>query len=62
MVYSVDIDPNMIDKARKNVANFKNVIVIQSNLISVDLLSKVNVIFSNAALHWVSDHKKVFRY
>jgi trans-aconitate methyltransferase len=62
MVYSVDIDPNMIDKARKNVANFKNVIVIQSNLISIDLLSKVNVIFSNAALHWVLDHKKVFRY
>jgi trans-aconitate methyltransferase len=62
MVYSVDIDPNMIDKARKNVANFKNVIVIQSNLISIDLLSKVNVIFSNAALHWVLDHKKVLRY
>jgi trans-aconitate methyltransferase len=61
MVYAVDIDPNMIQQSLKNLANIKNVIVIQSDLVNVELPRKVDVIFSNAVLHWVSDHKKVFQ-
>ena len=61
MVYAVDIDPNMIQQSQKNLAGIKNVFVIQSDLVNVELPRKVNVIFSNAVLHWVSEHRNVFQ-
>ena len=62
MVYAIDIDTNMIQQARKNLAGFKNVTIIQSHLHNVDLPRKINVIYSNAVLHWISEHKKVFQH
>ena len=55
-VYAVDIDSNMISHARKNLKEFENVIVIQSDLTDIKLPRKVDVIFSNAVIHWILDH------
>jgi trans-aconitate 2-methyltransferase len=60
-VYAVDIDSNMIKQAKNNLESFDNVEIIQSSFTDVRLPRKVNVIFSNAALHWVQDHRKAFQ-
>jgi trans-aconitate 2-methyltransferase len=61
-VYAVDIDSNMISHARKNLKEFENVIVIQSDLTDIKLPRKVDVIFSNAVIHWILDHKTLFKH
>ena len=60
VVYAVDIDSNMIDQARKVLANFHNVKIIESDLLNIELSIKVDVIFSNAAVHWILDHRALF--
>jgi trans-aconitate 2-methyltransferase len=63
-VYAIDNDQNMIKKAKDNLKGFKNVNIIQSNLLDIDLnkiQSKFNIIFSNAVLHWILDHHRVFK-
>jgi trans-aconitate 2-methyltransferase len=60
-VYAVDIDSNMIKQARKNLQLFDNVEIIQSRFTDVRLPQRLDVIFSNSALHWVQDHKKAFQ-
>ena len=63
-IYAIDIDENMIKKAKDNLKDFENVKVIQSNLLDINfnkIYSKFNIIFSNAVLHWVLDHYKVFK-
>lgn len=63
-IYAVDNDPNMVIKAKNNLHNIENVKVIQSDLIALDpaiLPLRFNVVFSNAVLHWIHDHHKVFR-
>ena len=63
-VYAIDNDQNMIKKAKDNLKGFKNVITIQSDLLDIDfnkIHSKFNIIFSNAVLHWILDHYKVFK-
>ena len=60
-IYAVDVDPNMVNKAKVNLASFEKVFVIQSDIVNVSLPEKVNVIFSNAALHWISDHKEIIQ-
>lgn len=60
-VYAVDIDSNMIKQAKNNLKSFDNVEIIQSSFTDVKLPRKMNVIFSNAALHWVLDHRKAFQ-
>ena len=52
----------MVNKAKLNLARFENVFVIQSNIANVSLPEKVNVIFSNAVLHWISVHKRLFNH
>lgn len=62
-IYAVDNDANMVDKAKGNLSEFENIAVINSNLLDLGLKtipSKVDVVFSNAVLHWVLDHPKVF--
>jgi trans-aconitate 2-methyltransferase len=61
-VYAVDIDLNMIQQAKINLSNCSNVQVIHSSMDDVKLQTKVDVIFSNAALHWVLDHQKILSY
>jgi SAM-dependent methyltransferase len=62
IVYAVDIDDNMIDQAKENLNGFKNVFVIKSNLLNIELPRKVDVIFSNAVLHWILDHGRLFEH
>src|ERR671925_324472 len=60
-VYAVDIDSNMIKQTKRNLKSFDNVEIIQSSFTDVKLPRKMDVIFSNSALHWVQEHRKVFR-
>jgi trans-aconitate 2-methyltransferase len=62
-VYAVDIDidSNMIKQAKNNLQFFDNVEVIQSSFIDINLPRKLDIIFSNSALHWIQDHRKAFQ-
>ena len=59
-VYAVDADSNMIQQAKADLSNCRNVQVIHSSMDKVILPTEVDVIFSNAALHWVLDQEGVF--
>ena len=60
-IYAVDTDSNMIKQTKNNLKSFDNVEIIQSSFTDVKLPRKMDVIFSNSALHWVQDNRKVFR-
>jgi trans-aconitate 2-methyltransferase len=60
-VYGVDIDSNMVRQARKNLQPLDNVEVIESSFTDVKLPQRLDVIFSNSALHWVRDHRNAFQ-
>ena len=62
LIYAVDDDPNMVEQAKSNLTSYKNVQVIHSSMDKVNLPTKVDVIFSNAALHWVLDQEIVFSH
>jgi len=59
-VYAVDVDYNMITNAKKNLRDFSNIHLIKSDLSNVKLPEKIDIIFSNAVIHWIWDHKKLF--
>ncbi len=59
-VYAVDIDDNMIAKAKENLKGFSNIAFIKSDISEVRLPETIDLIFSNAAIHWILDHKKLF--
>jgi len=59
-VYAVDIDGNMITKAKENLKGFSNITFIKSDISEVSLPEKTDLIFSNAVIHWILDHKKLF--
>ena len=56
-VYAVDADSNMVQQAKSNLASCRNAQVVHSSMDKVSLSTKVDVIFSNGALHWVLDQK-----
>jgi ubiquinone/menaquinone biosynthesis C-methylase UbiE len=60
-VYAVDIDSNMIKQAKNNLQFFDNIEIIQSSLTDIKLPRKLDVIFSNSALHWIQDHREAFQ-
>ena len=60
-VYAVDIDSNMIKRAKNNLQFFDNVEIIQSSFTDIRIPRKLDVVFSNSALHWIQDHRKVFQ-
>jgi trans-aconitate 2-methyltransferase len=60
-VYAVDIDSNMIKRAKNNLQFFDNVEIIQSSFADIWIPRKLDVVFSNSALHWIQDHRKVFQ-
>jgi trans-aconitate 2-methyltransferase len=60
-VYAVDIDSNMIKQARNNLQLFDNVEIMQSSFTNIRLPQKLDVVFSNSALHWLQDHRNAFR-
>ncbi len=59
-VYAVDADSNMVQQAKPNLASCRNAQVIHSSMDKVSLPTELDVIFSNAALHWVLDQEGVF--
>ena len=59
-VYAVDKDLDMVRHTREKLAGLHNVQVIQADLAQVKLPEQVDVVFSNAVLHWVMDHGKAF--
>jgi trans-aconitate 2-methyltransferase len=59
-IYAVDADPCMVQQAKSNLSSCRNVQVIHSSMINVDLPIEVDVIFSNAALHWILDQEHVY--
>jgi trans-aconitate 2-methyltransferase len=62
LIYAVDNDPNMVEQAKTNLSSYKNVNVIHSSMDKVNLPTKVDIIFSNPALHWVLDQKSIFSH
>ncbi len=62
LIYAVDDDPNMVEQAKSNLSSYKNVHVIHSSMDKVNLPTKVDLIFSNAALHWVLDQERAFSH
>jgi trans-aconitate 2-methyltransferase len=61
-IYAVDADPNMVHQAKSNLSGWRNVQVIHSRMDKVNLPTEVDVIFSNAALHWLLDQEGVFSH
>jgi trans-aconitate methyltransferase len=61
-IYAIDADPNTVEQAKSNLPAYRNVQVIHSSMEHVNLPTKVDVIFSNSALHWVLDLEDVFSH
>jgi trans-aconitate 2-methyltransferase len=61
-IYAVDSDLSMVEQAKINLSDCNNVQVIHSSMDDVKLQTRVDVIFSNAALHWILDQQKVLSY
>src|SRR5687767_11345566 len=61
-IYAVDADPSMVQQAKLNLSTHRNVQVIQSSMDKVNLPTKVDVIFSNSALHWILDQEALFSH
>lgn len=61
-VYAVDIYSKMIKQAKRRLKDLENIVLIQSDFSEVSLPKKLDVIFSNAAIHWVHNHAQVFRH
>ena len=59
-VIAVDSDLSMIRLAKENLAKFSNIEFIKMDISQLELAEKVDVVFSNATLHWILNHKKVF--
>lgn len=60
-IFAVDIDENMIRVARKNYKHLKNVFFLNSDLLNVNLPEPVDIVFSNAAIHWIPNHYQLFK-
>jgi len=59
-VFAVDFDSSMITLAKEKLAKISNIQFIKMDISKIELEEKVDVVFSNAVLHWILNHKKVF--
>jgi trans-aconitate 2-methyltransferase len=57
-VVAVDADPAMVAKARERLGGRAE--VRQTNLLELELEAPVDVIFSCAVFHWITDHERLF--
>jgi trans-aconitate 2-methyltransferase len=57
-VIAVDGDPNMVAKARESLPD--SVPVYHQDLLELDIPDKVDVVFSCAVFHWITDHERLF--
>jgi trans-aconitate 2-methyltransferase len=58
-VIAVDGDPNMVEKARSTLPD--SVPVYHQNLLELEIEEKVDVVFSCAVFHWITDHERLFQ-
>ncbi len=58
-VIGVDASPSMIEMAREALPDGTELIV--SDLLALELDDPVDAIFSNATLHWILDHRRLFQ-
>lgn len=58
-VIGVDASPSMIEKAREALPEGTELII--RDLLDLELQEDVDAVFSNATLHWILDHRKLFR-
>ena len=57
-VVAVDADPAMVARARENLP--ASVPVLQQDLLELELDEPVDVVFSGAVFHWITDHDRLF--
>jgi trans-aconitate 2-methyltransferase len=57
-VVAVDADPNMVEKARASLP--ESVPVYHQDLLELDIDRKVDVVFSCAVFHWITEHEQLF--
>jgi trans-aconitate 2-methyltransferase len=57
-VIGVDTSPSMIEKARDALDDRAEFLV--SDLVDLELPEPVDAVFSNATLHWILDHRRLF--
>ena len=62
-VIAVDRSANMLEAAREHLqAEFDGrVEYVQRSLDEIDFVARADLAFSNAALHWIKDHPRLFR-
>jgi trans-aconitate 2-methyltransferase len=58
-VVGVDSSASMIEKAREALPGDRAELIV-SDLLELDLTEAVDAIFSNATLHWILDHRRLF--
>ena len=61
-VFAVDLDSSMIKLANERLGKISNVKFIQSNICDIELQDKIDVVFSNAVLHWILNHRQMFEH
>ena len=59
-VIAVDSDLSMIRLAKENLTKFSKIEFIKMDVSEIELKEKVDIVFSNAVVHWILNHKKVF--
>ncbi|HWR36916.1 MAG TPA: class I SAM-dependent methyltransferase [Clostridia bacterium] len=60
-VIAVDLSDNMLNVAREHLKGVSGrVKFVQADLVNLSLQEEVDGIFSTAAIHWISDHWKLF--
>jgi trans-aconitate 2-methyltransferase len=57
-VIAVDADPQMVEKARATLPD--SVPVHHQSLLELDIDERVDVVFSCAVFHWITDHETLF--
>jgi trans-aconitate 2-methyltransferase len=58
-VIGVDASASMIEKAREALPEDRTEFIV-SDLLDLELAEQVDAIFSNATLHWILDHRRLF--
>jgi trans-aconitate 2-methyltransferase len=61
-VFAVDSDSSMITIAKENLEEISNIQYKKADLSEIYLDEKVDVVFSNATLHWILNHRKMFEH
>jgi trans-aconitate 2-methyltransferase len=61
IVLGIDSSSEMIDQARRahSHSRYRNLSFIQMDAREIRLRSEYDVVFSNAALHWITDHRPI---